>query len=271
MTTTSSETLDLAELTASLVGEVRTGIRASLDPDRDGIEVVGAVVRVGRRDVAAAGRVDGGGADDAPPDADDLDDDRAPAAIRRSRSSPITLRPEPDDAAWEIELDLGHGDPIPLDGAGMPDADVGRPTAVGLWADRDPSALKGIDTHRTGQLATDGITTIGGLLALDEEGIAALVARSGSHRFLDFWVQASLLRTTAPRLAGSPADGRRLSDLAGLAPGRLRRLIGPEVCSASAATALFDLLSAWGTALDRDAMASATLGQLRGAVRFERG
>ncbi len=270
--TTTSETLDLAELTASLIGEVRTGIRASRDEDPDGIEVVGAVVRVGRRDGGADGHADVDDADGHQLDADDVDgDDRAPVTVALPRPSPITLRPEGDGADWEIELDLGNGDAISIGDAGLPDGDVGQPTAVGLWTDRHPSALKGIDTFRTAQLAEEGIGTIGDLLALDEEGIATLVSRLGSHRFLDFWVQAAMLRTSAPRFAASPADGWRLSDLAGLAPGRLRRLIGPEVCSASAATTLFDLLCAWGAALDRDAMSSATLGQLRTAVRIERG
>jgi hypothetical protein len=147
----------------------------------------------------------------------------------------------------------------------------GRPeltaTADRLWHGRGLADLKGVDRVRAERFTAEGVRTIGELLALEEPRIAVIVQRQRSHLYLDFWVQATLLRTPAPVLGPSAADGVRLADLAGRSPDDLRRRIGPEACSRSAATRLFDLLAAWGTALDRRAMSSVTLRDLREATR----
>lgn len=287
MSTEESEQLDLAEFVASLLGEVRSGIHASRGATGEGIEVIAATVRVGQHRVddaddgdgtRAAGDVDGAlGAGSgvgattghfADPSST-VEPERGPGAIVvPPRTSPITLSTERARVGWEVELTLGEGEPILEEARDRAeDAASQPPTAISLWAERDLTALKGVDVDRARRFEREGIVTIGQLLEVDEAEIAQVVARQRSNLYLDFWVKAALLRTSAPRLGTSPADHRRLSALAGLAPAQLRQLIGPDVASTSASTLLFDLLAAWGTALDRDAMASVTLRQLRAATR----
>jgi hypothetical protein len=243
------EHLDLAEFAATLVGEVRSGVRASAASTGEDLEVVTATIRVGQH------------RQDAPPE---TDDDGGPALLG--------LPDGAEEVGWEVEL-LLHRDELwwagPGDGdgeaGGTPSPDV-APTADRLWHDRALSDLKGVDEVRARRFASEGVGTIGDLLDLDEPAIATIVARQRSNRYLDFWVQAALLRTPAPLLGASRADGSRLATLAGRTPDALRERIGAEACSRSAATRLFDLLAAWGTALDRRAMSSATLADLRHAT-----
>jgi hypothetical protein len=254
--------LDLSELAASLIGEVRAGVLAAEDLGAGHMQVVDATVRVGQRGEAEAA--------DSEPAAPAVEPERGPGpVITPPALSPVVLQEEGERTGWEIELRLGRGRPVVTTEAqpGVTTGDL--PTAVSLWVDRPLSVLKGVDAVRTSRLAKEGVRTIADLLALDEVAIAGIVARQRSQLFLDFWVKAALLRSPAPRLAASAADTRRLATLTGLAPGTLRQLLGPEVCSASAATQLFDLLSHWGMALTRTALASVRVADLRAATRVE--
>jgi hypothetical protein len=251
----SGDGLDLAELAATLLSEVRAGIaasdraRAAGDAGPD-VEVVEAVVRVGEPAVARGSGEAGGGA--GPP--------ATPGLVA------VGDRPGAG-SGWQVELRLRRGT---VDGAlGDPVVPVGggTPVAVALWDPRPPTDLKGVDRVRASRLADHGVRTIAELLALDEAAVAAIVARERSHRYLDAWVQVNLLRVAAPALGRSGADGDTLAALAGRAPTALRERIGPRACSRSAATQLFDLLAAWSVALDRRALASVTLGDLRRATR----
>jgi hypothetical protein len=254
------ESLDLAELTATLVSEVRAGILAAEHRGEGHLEVTSATVRVGQQPAGAAG-------EEEPLLRPTAEPRRGPGAVVvPPEPATIVLQGPAAEAGWQVELELGEGEPLQLGGGHRPPA--GTPaTAFGLWSRRSPRVLKGIDDSRTTSLRRAGIETVGDLAALDEEAVAALVARLRSHRFLDFWVQASLLRAPVPRLAASSADGRRLADLAGRPPAQLRRLIGPHVCSTSSATQLFDLLTYWGTALNRRALSQVTLASLREAAQ----
>jgi hypothetical protein len=242
------EHLDLAEFAATLVGEVRSGVRASAAATGEDLEVVTATIRVGQH------------RQDAPPEADD----GGGAAL-------LGLPDGAEEVGWEVELVL-HRDELWSLGPAVGDREPGgpttdaAPTADRLWHDRELIDLKGVDEVRAATLRRAGVETIGDLLALDEPAIAAVVARQRSHRYLDFWVQATILRTPAPILGASAADRLPLSTLAGEAPETLRRRLGDEACSRSAAIRLFDLLAAWGTALDRRAMTSVSLGDLRQAT-----
>jgi hypothetical protein len=257
-----SDRLDLSELAASLIGEVRAGVLAAEDLGAGRLQVVDATVRVGQRGEAQDA--------DAPSAAPAAEPERGPGpVITRPALSPVVLQEEGERAGWEIELRLGRGRSV-VTTETQPGVRTGDlPTAVSLWQDRSLSVLKGIDSVRAQRLATEGVRTIADLLALDEVAIAGIVARQRSQLFLEFWVEAALLRSPAPRLAASAADTRRLATLAGLDPGALRQLFGREVCSASAATQLFDLLSHWGMALTRTALASARVADLRAATRVE--
>lgn len=259
---TEPERLDLAELAGSLVGEVRAGILAAEGHAEGSVQVVEARVRVGQRADGAAPR------DDAPV----ADSERGPGpVIVPPQRSPIVLQGAAEHAGWEIELSLGRGGAVVVGNTEAGAQPVGGlPSAASLWYGRTPRVLKGIDARLALRLQQEGIATVRQLLELDEVAIGELVTRQGSHRFLDFWVKSQLLRSPAPRLAASPADHRKLSTLAGRPPPALRQLIGPEVCSTSAATQLFDLLANWGTALDRRVMSDVTLADLRAAVRVER-
>jgi hypothetical protein len=251
--------LDLSELAASLIGEVRAGVLAAEVLGAGHMQVVDATVRVGQRSEVE-------GADEQPA----AEPERGPGpVITPPAISPVVLQEEGERAGWEIELRLGRSGPIVATEAhrGVTTGDL--PSAVSLWVGRPLLVLKGIDAVRTSRLAAEGVRTIADLLALDEVAIAGIVARQRSQLFLDFWVKAALLRSPAPRMAASAADARRLATLTGLSPDALRRLFGPEVCSASAATQLFDLLSHWGMALTRTALASARVADLRAATRVE--
>ncbi|MFA9432180.1 hypothetical protein [Egicoccus sp. AB-alg2] len=254
--------LDLAEFVASLVGEVRSGVLASHELRDHDLEVVGATIRVGREPEDTASDDDLAG--------EEAESARGPGAVvTPPRPSPITARPELEGGGWEVELVLGQGQSLFL-GADQPVESVALPMAVDVWRSRDLTQLKGIDVERSRRLAGEGVRTIGQLLELDETAIAGIVARQGSHRYLDYWVQAGLLRMPVPRLVASRADAFRLSALAGRSPASLRSLVGRDVLSASQASQLFDLFAAWGTALDRAAMASVTLGDVRAATRVEK-
>jgi hypothetical protein len=255
------EQLDISELAASLISEVRAGVLAAEGQGAGRMQVVGATVRVGQRATE-----DG---DEAATVAE-TEPDRGPGAVITPPTiSPVVLQEGGAREGWEIELRLGQGRSV-ISAGGEGTVGTGTlPTAVALWEQRPLSVLKGIDAWRTSRLAGEGIRTVAALLTLDEASIAAIVARQRSQLYLDFWVKAALLRSPAPRLAASDADDRRLSTLAGLAPSELRRVIGPEVCSASAATQLFDLLSHWGMALTRTALRSVRLADLRSATRVE--
>lgn len=257
------ERLDLAELTAVLVGEVRAGIIAAEGFGEGAVQVVQATVRVGQRPDRTAPNEQGA--------APLAEPERGPGpVIVRPRRSPIVLQGSAEQAGWEIELSLGRGTSVvPGDGAPGTRPGDALATAAFLWYSRTPRVIKGIDVRWALRLEQEGVSEVRQLLELDEVAVGELVTLQGSHRFLDFWIKAQLLRSPAPRIAASPADDRKLSALAGRPPAALRQLIGPDVCSASAATQLFDLLASWGTALDRRVMAEATLADLRAAVRVE--
>ena len=267
----------MAEFAATLLAEVRSGIAASRSAAAQGaLEVVAAVVRVGEpaspqpdpeeeepledsdTDSGGGGRGDGG------------------AEVERPEptGSPIVVRSGPARSGWQIELVLRgealHDRPRSQDGGSGGEEDDGQPaaaTAFALWCDRPLADLKGIDRVRTGRLAELGIMTIGELLALDEDEIARVATVLRSRRYVDLWVQVALLQTAAPLLGPSRADALQLAALAGRSPGQLRATIGSQVCSRSASVQLFDLLAAFGAALDQGAMRSVTLRELRAATR----
>jgi hypothetical protein len=237
-----AEPLDLAEFAATLVGEVRSGVRASAADAGDELEVTAATIRVGQH-------------------REHDEPETSPSVLGLPEGA--------DEVGWEVELTRERDElwwAIAAGDEGGVDAGGRSATADRLWHDRALADLKGVDAVRSRGFEAEGVRSIGELLALEEPRIAEIVQRQRSHRYLDFWVQATLLRTPAPTVGPSAADGTRLSDLAGRSPDELRRRIGAEACSRSAATRLFDLLAAWGTALDRRAMASVTLRELRQAT-----
>jgi len=261
----------VAEFAATLLTEVRSGIAASRTEAEEGaLEVVEAVVRVGEpaRLQPDPDPLEGRGTDggvDVHEGAEVVGGDLG--------SSAIVLRSGPARGGWQIELVLRgralhehrRGDP------GDDGQDAGphleSPTAFALWRDRPLADLKGIDRVRTARLGQLGVRTIGELLALDEDEIAKVATVLRSGRYVDLWVQVALLQTAAPLLGPSRADGMRLAALAGRSPGQLREAIGRDVCSRSASVQLFDLLAAFGAALDQGAMRSVTLRELRAATR----
>lgn len=255
--------LDVAEFAATLLAEVRSGIAASRSEPAEGdLEVVEAVVRVGE---PASPQPE--------PETEPLegpDTDGGTGVERRDPvGSPIVLRSGPARSGWQVELVL-RGEALhdrPRREGEEDGSQPASPTAFALWRDRPLADLKGIDRVRTARLGQLGITTIGELLDLDEEEIAEVATVLRSRRYVDLWVQVALLQTAAPLLGPSRADPMRLAALAGSSPGQLRATIGPRVCSRSASVQLFDLLAAFGAALDQGAMRSVTLRQLRAATR----
>lgn len=262
--------LDVAEFAATLLAEVRSGIAASRSEAAEGaLEVVEAVVRVGE---PASPQPEPEPLEGPDTDGGDGTDDRAEVERRDPAGSPIVLRSGAARSGWQVELVLRgealHDRPRHEDDQGEEDGSrPASPTAFALWRDRPLADLKGIDRVRTGRLGQLGIATIGELLALDEEEIAEVATVLRSRRYVDLWVQVALLQTAAPLLGPSRADPMRLAALAGSPPGQLRATIGPRVCSRSASVQLFDLLAAFGAALDQGAMRSVTLRQLRAATR----
>ena len=268
------ERLDVAEFAATLLAEVRSGIAASRSEAAQGaLEVVEAVVRVGE---PASPQPD---PEEEPLEVPDTDsggggDGDAEVERREPTGSPIVVRSGPARSGWQIELVLRgealHDRPRSQDGGSggeEDDAQAAAPTAFALWRDRPLADLKGIDRVRTGRLGQLGIATIGELLALDEDEIAKVATVLRSRRYVDLWVQVALLQTAAPVLGPSRADALQLAALAGRSPGQLREAIGRDVCSRSASVQLFDLLAAFGAALDQGAMRSVTLRELRAATR----
>jgi hypothetical protein len=256
-----ADQLDLAELAASLVGEVRAGILAAERRGQGGLAVVAATIRVGQLPADDDAEVAGGAGAR-------LAEARGPGPIiALPGPSPVVLQGPAAEAGWQVEVSLGEGEALVVGDEGRSVEPGSLPTAFSLWQDRPPQVLKGIDDSRATDLRRQGIHTVGQFAALDEAAIAELADRLRLRRFVDFWVQASLLRSPAPRLAPSPADPARLGDLVGLPPGRLRQWLGPHVLSASAAAQLFDLLAYWAVALDRRALGAVTLAQFRQAVR----
>jgi len=266
------ERLDVAEFAATLLAEVRSGIAASrTEADEGALEVVEAVVRVGEPARPEPPEPLEG------PDTDgavDVDVDEGAEVVGGDpEGSAIVLRSGPARSGWQIELVL-RGQALHEHRRGDPGDDgqdagprLESPTAFALWRDRPLADLKGIDRVRTGRLGQLGITTIGELLALDEDDIAKVATVLRSRRYVDLWVQVALLQTAAPLLGPSRADGMQLATLAGRSPGQLREEIGRDVCSRSASVQLFDLLAAFGAALDQGAMRSVTLRELRAATR----
>lgn len=257
--TTQPERLDVAELAASLLEEVRTGIAARTEVAGSHLDVVEARVRVGQQ--ASSTPVA------SPPEPGAT----ATARVEGSAGGVLT-RPGLAEAGWQVELVLRAGefgtDRAEGPGTGGPSGSLPPPaTAVGLWRDRPTTDLKGIDRVRSAQLAELGVSTIGDLLDLDEDAIARVVTVSRASRLLEVWVRAALLATPLPRLPSSPADRRSLAWLAGRAPAVLRDDLGADRVSRTAAAGLFDLLAAWSTALDRAALGTVTLAQLRAVVR----
>lgn len=268
------ERLDVAEFAATLLAEVRSGIAASRSEAAQGaLEVVEAVVRVGE---PASPQPD---PEEEPLEVPDTDsggggDGDAEVERREPTGSPIVVRSGPARSGWQIELVLRgealHDRPRSQHGGSggeEDDAQAAAPTAFALWRDRPLADLKGIDRVRTGRLGQLGIATIGELLALDEDEIAKVATVLRSRRYVDLWVQVALLQTAAPVLGPSRADALQLAALAGRSPGQLRATIGSQVCSRSASVQLFDLLAAFGAALDQAAMRSVTLRELRAATR----
>jgi hypothetical protein len=243
---TDPEWLDVAELAASLLAEVRHGIAARTEVEGSDLEVIEARVRVGEPAQPEAGGV----------------------------TNPAVLtRPGLDEVGWQVELVLrreelaaAHAIPGPPDGSHGP-ALPAPSTAVGLWRSRPTADLKGIDRVRSAELAAHGVRTIGEVLDLDEDRIAAIVAATRTTRLLEVWVRAALLATPVPTLPTTPADRRSLAWLAGRSPTLLRDDLGVRSVSRSGATALFDLLAAWSTALDRAVLATVSLGEVRAAAR----
>lgn len=272
------ERLDVAEFAATLLAEVRSGIAASRSEAAQGaLEVVEAVVRVGEPASPAVGEAAGPAQEPlAGPDPDSGGDGDGGSEVERRAptGSPIVVRSGPARSGWQIELVLRgealHDRPRSQDGGSGGEEDDGQPaapTAFALWRDRPLAELKGIDRVRTGRLGQLGITTIGELLALEEDEIAKVATVLRSRRYVDLWVQVALLQTAAPLLGPSRADALHLAALAGRSPGQLRATIGRHVCSRSASVQLFDLLAAFGAALDQGAMRSVTLRELRAATR----
>jgi hypothetical protein len=252
------ERLDVAELAATLLAEVRSGIAARTEVAGSHLDVVEARVRVGERATGAPPVAAGTAAP-------------APAADEGDGSG-LVASPVLAEVGWQVELVL-RADPLRVAGSeasGLTGQTGSLPppaTAVGLWRDRPTADLKGVDRVRAAQLAQHGVHRIGDLIDLDEDGIARVVMATRASRLLEVWVRAALLATPVPALPSSPADRRSLAWLAGRSPTTLRGDLGASRVSRSGATALFDLLAAWSTALDRAALGTVTLGEVRAASR----
>ncbi len=231
---------DLAELVRLVAWEAEEGRRgAAADAaSRGGLAVAAVRVRLGREAV--------------PPGADE------PAGMLPPGRYPAARR------GWEIEIDLR---PAAGPRARVGDEDRGPvpppPTLLDVFGDRPVGALKGAASAWTKRLGNGGITTIAQLAAVAMPDLEASVGPTRLRRALELRTKARLLDAAAPWLPRSPADAAAVWELAGRAPGELRKLVGVGRCSAREAERLAELLSRLVTALDAAVLRSVTLADVR--------